>query len=67
MTTKPTHATWLSNVLDRVALRHSVMPGRPYFSKELAAEVQAQCRDLVLMMSDAASSDDIDMDSLAEQ
>jgi hypothetical protein len=67
VTTRMTHATWLSNVLDRMVLGHIVMPGRPCYQKDFAAEVRTHVSDILRALEEAESADDIDMDPFADQ
>ena len=67
VTTRPTHATWLSNVLDRVVLGHIVTPGRPCYQKDFAVEVQTHVSDILLVLQESESADDFDMDPFADQ
>ena len=69
VTTRPTHAKWLNNVLDRAVLSHITMPGRPCHQTELAGDVQKYFSDILLAAADIAAGDDVDvdMDTLADQ
>ena len=67
VTTRMTHATWLSNVLDRMVLGHIVTPGRPCYQKDFAAEVRTHVSDILRALEEAESADDIDMDPFADQ
>ena len=47
VTAKSTHAKWLGNVIDRVAMSHLATPGRPMHNKELATDVNAYFGDML--------------------
>jgi hypothetical protein len=64
VTTKTTHAKWLGNVVDRVAMSHMAAPGRPCYQKDLATEVQTHFGDMLAGLEESADMEDIDVAKL---
>ena len=64
VTTTSTHAKWLGNVIDRVAMGHLAMPGRPLYNKEVASDVNTYFGDMLAGLQESADMEDVDVDSL---
>ena len=64
VTTKATHAKWLGNVMDRVAMSHVVTPGRPCYSKDLAADVQTHFGAMLAGLKESEDMEDVDLAEL---
>ena len=64
VTTKATHAKWLNNVLDNVALAHMATPGRPCYAKDSADEIQTHFADILVGLEEAAAAEDLDMEQI---
>ena len=59
VTTKATHAKWLGNVMDRVAMSHVVTPGRPCYFKDLAADVQTHFGAMLAGLKESEDMEDV--------
>ena len=64
VTTNRTHARWLGNVIDRVAMSHLGTLGMPIYDKELASDVNAHSGDLIVGLQESADMDDVDIAGL---
>ena len=64
VTTKATHAKWLGNVMDRVAMSHVVTPGRPCYLKDVAADVQTYFGAMLAGLKESADMEDVDLAEL---
>ena len=54
VTTKATHAKWLNNVIDRVAMSHVVTPGKPCYLKDLVDNVQTHFGPMLAGLQESA-------------
>ena len=56
--TNPGHLGWLSNVVDRAAVRHMVKSGTFLYQQELAESLKDMYADVVAKEEDGAEGDD---------
>ena len=64
VTTDTSHARWLGNVLDRVAMTHVATVGRPLYNKEMAVDVNSHFGDVLAGMQESADMEDVDVGDL---
>ena len=64
VTTSSTHAKWLGNVTDRVAMSHLATPGRPLYNQQLAKDVNSHFGDMLAGLQESADMEDVDVHEL---
>ena len=64
VTTKATHAKWLNNVIDRVAMSHVVTPGKPCYMKDLVDNIQTHFGPMLARLQESAEMEDVDLEAL---